>query len=113
MFRDLRIRFTIIILLTLGALFALATSITTNLPDWWKNSVHKIKLGLDLQGGMHLVLEVQTEKAVESFMERTKNDLVSFLKSKGVLVVSADRTGTSIKIKYDRLSLSHDFLYVS
>ena len=100
MFRDLRIRFTIIILLTLGALFALAPSVTTNLPDWWKNSIHKIKLGLDLQGGMHLILEVQSEKAVESFMERTKNDIASFLKSKGVLVVSANRTGLDIKIKY-------------
>ena len=27
----------------------------------------KISLGLDLQGGMHLVLEVETEKAVEFF----------------------------------------------
>ncbi len=29
-----------------------------------------IKLGLDLQGGMHLVLEVEAEKAVEGSMER-------------------------------------------
>ncbi len=100
MFRDLRIRFSIIILLTLGALFALAPSLTNNLPDWWKNSVHKIKLGLDLQGGMHLILEVEAEKAVESYMERTKNDLQSFLKNKGVLVVSADRKGLDIHIKY-------------
>ncbi len=100
MFRDLRIRFTIIILLTMGALFALAPSLTNNLPDWWKNSVHKIKLGLDLQGGMHLILEVEAEKAVESYMERTLNDLQSFLKNKGVLVVSADRKGLDIQIKY-------------
>ncbi len=100
MFRDLKIRFGIIILLVCGALFALAPSITDNLPDWWKDSVHKIKLGLDLQGGMHLILEVQAEKAVESFMERTKNDLESFLKSKGILVVSAQRKGLSVEIKY-------------
>ncbi len=100
MFRDLRIRFSIIILLTLGALFALAPSVTSNLPDWWKNSVHKIKLGLDLKGGMQLILGVQAEKAVESYMERTKNDLESFLKSKGILVVYANRMGLNIKIKY-------------
>jgi preprotein translocase subunit SecD len=35
----------------------------------------KINLGLDLQGGMHLVLEVQTEKAVESTLERVRNEL--------------------------------------
>ncbi len=100
MFRDLRIRFGIIILLTLGALFALAPSVTDTLPDWWKNSIHKIKLGLDLQGGMHLILEVQAEKAVESFMERTKNDIESYLKSKGILVVSASHEGLGIHIKY-------------
>jgi len=100
MFRDLRIRFGIIILLTLGALFALTPSITNNIPDWWENSIHKIKLGLDLQGGMQLILEVQAEKAVESFMERTKNDIETYLKGKGILVVSSSREGLAIKIKY-------------
>ena len=35
----------------------------------------KIALGLDLQGGMHLVLEVQTEKAVEASLERIADDI--------------------------------------
>ena len=30
----------------------------------------RIKLGLDLQGGIHLVLEVQAEKAVEAKIDR-------------------------------------------
>ncbi len=36
-------------------------------PALWPHK--QIKLGLDLQGGMHLVLEVDTEKAVESTTE--------------------------------------------
>ncbi|MEK6192857.1 MAG: protein translocase subunit SecD, partial [Deltaproteobacteria bacterium] len=32
-------------------------------PGMWPHK--KINLGLDLQGGMHLVLEVDTDKAVE------------------------------------------------
>lgn len=35
----------------------------------------KIHLGLDLQGGMHLVLEIDTDKALEAMMERTSSDL--------------------------------------
>ena len=35
----------------------------------------KIHLGLDLQGGMHLLMEIDTDKALESMMERTSNDL--------------------------------------
>lgn len=40
----------------------------------------KINRGLDLQGGMHLVLEVQTEKAVEGHIERITQDLRSLLR---------------------------------
>ena len=35
----------------------------------------KISLGLDLQGGMHLVLEVKVEKAVEASLERFADDI--------------------------------------
>ena len=42
------------------------------LPIWWRDHLphEKLKLGLDLQGGIHLVLEVESEKAVESATER-------------------------------------------
>ncbi len=55
--------------------------IPTFKPGWWPNK--QINLGLDLQGGMHLVLEVKTEKAVESTVERIRNELRdSFRKDK-------------------------------
>ena len=55
--------------------------IPTFKPGWWPNK--QINLGLDLQGGMHLVLEVKTEKAVESTVERIRNELRdSFRKEK-------------------------------
>ncbi len=41
--------------------------------DCWPHK--KINLGLDLQGGMHLVLEVQNIKAVESEVDRTVGEL--------------------------------------
>ncbi|MBF0210045.1 MAG: protein translocase subunit SecD [Desulfamplus sp.] len=44
----------------------------------------KINLGLDLQGGMHLVLEVQTEKAVETTIERTIDELKQELRKKDI-----------------------------
>jgi preprotein translocase subunit SecD len=47
--------------------------IPTFKPGMWPNK--KINLGLDLQGGMHLVLEVKTEKAVENTLERVRNEL--------------------------------------
>jgi len=47
------------------------------MPDWWqKNMPNKgIILGLDLQGGLHLVFEVEGDKAVEIAAERIASTL--------------------------------------
>ncbi|MEW6266086.1 MAG: protein translocase subunit SecD [Thermodesulfobacteriota bacterium] len=52
-------------------------SLAPSLPTWWQKALpsDKISLGLDLKGGMHLVLEVQAAKAVESALERTVEEL--------------------------------------
>ncbi|MFP4446113.1 MAG: protein translocase subunit SecD, partial [Desulfosudaceae bacterium] len=42
-------------------------------PDWWPHKT--INLGLDLQGGMHLILEVDTEKAVAAQIDRQTREL--------------------------------------
>jgi len=66
-------------------------------PGMWPHK--KINLGLDLQGGMHLVLEVETEKAVESTIERISNDLKGVLRSKHLSFGSIERTdGTKISV---------------
>src|SRR6185436_18616479 len=55
----------------------LVPTLVPSLPSWWKSFLpdQAIRLGLDLQGGMHLVLEVQTEKALEFSVERSVEDL--------------------------------------
>ncbi|MFQ5897894.1 MAG: protein translocase subunit SecD [Candidatus Methylomirabilia bacterium] len=45
-----------------------------------------INLGLDLQGGIHLVLGVEVDKAVEARVERTVTDLRSSLDGRGIAV---------------------------
>ncbi len=52
-----------------------------SLPSWWRDYLpsEKISLGLDLQGGMHLLMEVQTEKAVENTLERYVSDFEELL----------------------------------
>ncbi|MBI2877861.1 MAG: protein translocase subunit SecD, partial [Candidatus Tectomicrobia bacterium] len=39
----------------------------------------KIKLGLDLQGGMHLVLDVKAQEAVKSTVQRHANEFKTTL----------------------------------
>ena len=64
-------------LAVLAALVYLTPSLTADLPGWWSHILpkDKISLGLDLQGGIHLVLEVEVDKAVESHLERTVEEL--------------------------------------
>ncbi|MED5578456.1 MAG: protein translocase subunit SecD [Nitrospinota bacterium] len=62
----------------------------------------RINLGLDLQGGIHLVLEVQSEKAVESKVERYYNDIKSALKQKDVRLRKIVAKGRTLNIQIHR-----------
>lgn len=61
----------------------------------------KIVLGLDLQGGMHLILEVQAEKAVESTLERVADDIKHAIQEEDLTVDSAaaDFKANQIRIR--------------
>ena len=58
---------------------ALIYTLPTLNPGIWPHK--KINLGLDLQGGMHLVLEVDADKAVTSTIERIGQELRRQMKS--------------------------------
>ncbi len=66
-------------------------------PGLWPHK--KINLGLDLQGGMHLALEVETDKAVASTLERIVQELRDQSRSKGIQGLQAERVdGDRIQI---------------
>ena len=53
-----------------------------------------LNLGLDLQGGIHLVLGVDVDKVLESQVERAAADIRGSLEKKGIGVAQAARQGT-------------------
>ena len=61
-------------------------------PGMWPHK--KINLGLDLQGGMHLVLEVDTEKALESHTERIYQEMRENMKKEHIRYQSISRVDT-------------------
>jgi preprotein translocase subunit SecD len=97
MFKDIKVRVIISIIVTAAALFYLVPTLFPELPSSLKPYFPKdrIKLGLDLQGGMHLVLEVETEKAVESTVERISNNLKETLMDKNVRFKNLERAGST------------------
>jgi preprotein translocase subunit SecD len=80
----------------------IVTAIIYILPSWkpalWPHK--QINLGLDLQGGMHLLLEVDSEKALESTVERISQEIRELLKKERIRNVAIDRVeGTKISIQ--------------
>ena len=80
-------------ILLLGIVY-LVPSVSTSLPPWWTKALPsaKIHLGLDLQGGMHLVLEVEADKAVENAAERNAEELKETLRTQHIGFNRIDRT---------------------
>src|ERR1700687_2997300 len=81
-------------------LFVPSTPMSAGLPDWWRQSVPKISLGLDLRGGSHLVMEVDPAKAVESSVDNIVADLQTSASSQKLVVVFS-RSGPDITAKFD------------
>ncbi len=72
------------------------------LPGWWRfvrplifaPPPEPINLGLDLQGGIHLVLEVDAEKAVENAVERRVAEIQRAFEGEGITVEVLERRGS-------------------
>jgi len=73
----------------------LVPSMTQELPAWWSGVLpkDKIHLGLDLQGGVHLILEVEVKKAAESYLERVVEDLKPDLRKNKIRALDLKRRG--------------------
>lgn len=75
------------------------TPIFKYMPEWWKKNMPSkgITLGLDLQGGVHLVFEVEGDRAVETTTERIAQSIKDSL-AKKKLNAEVTRDGLLIKI---------------
>ena len=76
------------------AIVTIVPSFYSETPGWWKTYMapEGLRLGLDLQGGMHLVLKVNLEKAEENALEFAATDLKDSLAEQSI---SAVRTTSS------------------
>ena len=93
MLKSLKWKFILYAAITLFAILLFLPTVTSQLPPWYMKVIptEKIHLGLDLQGGMHLILEAESDKAVESYVERIKNNLKDDLKERGIPAGKVER----------------------
>jgi len=72
----------------------------SSLPEWWHRflGVQRIRLGLDLQGGSHLLFTVELDKAVEMHLDRKVDEVRRELREAQVGAVAIEREGRSIRL---------------
>ena len=79
------------------------------------NFEHQIKLGLDLQGGTHLILQVQVQEAIAQETDQTVDRLTTTMRSKNIRydeVRRADDTHIFVRnIPSDQLSQFRDLIH--
>ena len=99
-------RLSLIILFLFLSVLYMVPTLVPKLPSWWSGLLpkDKIHLGLDLQGGTHLVMEVDTPKAVDGALDLIATDLedsltAQNLRFKRIGRVAGDRIQLSL---YDK-----------
>ncbi len=90
--------------IVLAAVLILLPSLNIDLPDWFKAGFGstKIQLGLDLQGGTHLLMAVKLDEAVKTQLRRRADDLKKELKDNKIDFdsIAADDSGNlRVKLK--------------
>lgn len=91
-------RICLILFFVLLSFLYLTPTLVTKPPTWWSGLLpkDKISLGLDLQGGTHLVMEVDTQKAVEGTLDLIATDLEDSLNTRNVRYKKVARVGEDL-----------------
>ena len=82
--KSLKLRIAIVLLVLLGSLYVVLTKPVT--------------LGLDLQGGTHLVLQIDLEKPMEDEVSAALREIKNRLQNEDIPVLNAKRDGKKIEI---------------
>jgi preprotein translocase subunit SecD len=98
--RNLTLKATIIAVTIVVCIFGIigfpkflgGVGIPTSVPQLESNIQQSIHLGLDLKGGMHLVLQVQVQDAAKAEADQTIESLRENLKTANIIVAGFDRS---------------------
>ncbi len=96
-----RLWVSVIILFSfLSAILLTPTFMGDSLPPWWGKvfSSRGVSLGLDLKGGIFLLLGVESEESIRQEMDFAKQSLLSELKEDRILVKNSSVSGKALTI---------------
>ncbi|THB65603.1 MAG: protein translocase subunit SecD [Desulfovibrio sp.] len=82
--------------LILGVLFAMPSVLTED--SYLRRTLPNLNLGLDLQGGIHLILGIDVDKATEFRVGRLGQNLVNMARDERLAVKSATANGLGLEV---------------
>jgi len=81
--------------------YIVTVNLVSNTPDWMRAvGALPMYLGLDLRGGVHFLMQVDTKAAVTKRIQGTQAAIKSQLREKNIRHAGIDRVGDSIIIKF-------------
>ncbi|MBF6622627.1 MAG: protein translocase subunit SecD [Pseudomonas stutzeri] len=92
----------------LGDAYVVALNLAPTTPDWLRNlGASPMKLGLDLSGGVHFLLEVDMDKAVETRLNVHEGEVKSLLRKERVRYRSLPTQASAVQLGFaDEATLS-------
>src|SRR5579863_6992248 len=112
--RHLMVKAIVITAVVLACLFGIigypkflgGVGVPLSLAQLESNLAHNIKLGLDLKGGSHLVLQVQVQDAAKTEADQTIESLRDATKTAGISVAEYDRNDPQTLADTDSIQIN-------
>ncbi|HWS75784.1 MAG TPA: protein translocase subunit SecD, partial [Quisquiliibacterium sp.] len=82
-------------------IYVVALNLLSSSPQWLTSlNALPMYLGLDLRGGVHFLLQVDTKQAISKRLDSSTGDVRSLLRDKGIRHAGIVRSGSSIEIRF-------------
>src|SRR4029077_6236615 len=95
---SVRLRALLFAALVLAAVVFVLPTLVNPVPTWWPWQ-QPVRLGLDLQGGTHLLYQVQIDAGIDNRVEQIGRDVESALRDAQVGAFTVERQGRTLQVR--------------
>ncbi len=87
--------------LKMGGNYTLALTLSTDVPGWLRSiGALPMFLGLDLRGGIHVLIDVDMDAAVTQALERYSGDIRTLLRQKKLRYTRVNQEGDAVLVRF-------------
>jgi preprotein translocase subunit SecD len=94
------------ILQQLDSRYSVAINLAPATPEWLAGlNALPMYLGLDLRGGVHFLMQVDMDSAIEKSLQRSESEIKSFMRSEKIRYKSVQSNTTDINLRFSSLAV--------